>query len=75
MKRYGPLARGVRWLLRHFTRTYRWDVPATDAPVVYVCRHLHMHGPFGLSAAPGAIAGCRHNGVPERIYYSCYQPL
>lgn len=42
---YGPLARFARSLFRLFSRRYDTDAPREEA-VVYVCRHLNMHGPY-----------------------------
>lgn len=43
---YGSYARFGKWLLRTFSRKYRNEITQSDEPVVYVCRHLNMHGPF-----------------------------
>ena len=43
---YGPYARFARRLLRTFSRKYRCDFPMPEEPVVFVCRHLDMHGPY-----------------------------
>lgn len=43
---YGGFARFGRWLLRTFSRRYAPGVSQPGQPVVYVCRHLNMHGPF-----------------------------
>ncbi len=43
---YGGFARFCRWLLRVFSPRYRCDFKMPDEPVVYVCRHLDMHGPY-----------------------------
>ena len=43
---YGRFARFGRWLLRTFSPRYKACVTERREPVVYVCRHLNMHGPF-----------------------------
>lgn len=43
---YGSFARFGRWLLRTFSPRYKTDLTKPSEPVVYVCRHLNMHGPF-----------------------------
>ena len=43
---YGPFGRFARWLLHSFSHKYRCDLPVREEPVVYVCRHLNMHGPY-----------------------------
>lgn len=43
---FGRFARFARWLLRTFSPKYHCDITPTEQPVVYVCRHLNMHGPF-----------------------------
>lgn len=43
---YGPFGRFARWLLRTFSRRYRCDFEIPQEPVVFVCRHLDMHGPY-----------------------------
>ena len=43
---YGKFARFAKWLLCAFSPKYHCDLAPTDQPVVYVCRHLNMHGPF-----------------------------
>lgn len=43
---YGRFARFGKWLLRSFSHRYHWQVQVPSAPVVYVCRHLNMHGPY-----------------------------
>lgn len=43
---YGPFGRFVRGLLRMFSPRYQCDFIPYDEPVVYVCRHLNMHGPY-----------------------------
>ena len=43
---YGKYGRFARWLLRTFSRRYETDIQESKEPVVYVCRHLNMHGPF-----------------------------
>jgi len=43
---YGKYGRFVRWLFRTFSREYRCDFTMPKEPVVFVCRHLDMHGPY-----------------------------
>ena len=43
---YGPYVTFVRWLLKMLTKGYRSSVVPPEEPVVYVCRHLQMHGPI-----------------------------
>lgn len=43
---YGDFARFGRWLLRTFSPRYKACLTQPREPVVYVCRHLNMHGPF-----------------------------
>lgn len=43
---YGRFARFGRWLLRTFSPRYKACVTERGEPVVYVCRHLNMHGPL-----------------------------
>ncbi len=43
---YGRFARFGRWLLRTFSPRYEACTSEQSDPVVYVCRHLNMHGPF-----------------------------
>ena len=43
---YGRYGRFARWLMRTFSPRYRCRLAATEEPVVYVCRHLNMHGPY-----------------------------
>lgn len=43
---WGRYARFARWLLCVFSRRYKTNLEMPDEPVVYVCRHLNMHGPF-----------------------------
>lgn len=43
---YGRLGRFAQWLLRTFSPRYRCDIELPEQPVVYVCRHLNMHGPY-----------------------------
>lgn len=43
---YGPYGRFARWVFRLFSRRYSCTLPETEGPVVYVCRHLDMHGPY-----------------------------
>lgn len=43
---YGKYARFVRWLFRAFSPRYQARITQQEGPVVYVCRHLNMHGPM-----------------------------
>ena len=43
---YGCYGRFARWLFRLVSRKYRCDFAAPEEPVVLVCRHLDMHGPY-----------------------------
>lgn len=43
---YGLFARFARAFLSLFSPKYRCILPETEEPVVYVCRHLNMHGPY-----------------------------
>lgn len=43
---YGLYGRFARWLMRTFSPRYRCEFAAAEEPVVYVCRHLNMHGPY-----------------------------
>lgn len=43
---WGRYAKTVRHLARTFSRPYQVDIPKFNEPVVYVCRHLNMHGPL-----------------------------
>ena len=43
---YGPYGRLARCVFRLFSRKYRCDFAAPREPVVFVCRHLNMHGPY-----------------------------
>ena len=43
---YGPYAKFARWVFRTFSRKYRCDFELPEEPVVFVCRHLDMHGPY-----------------------------
>ncbi|MBE6944199.1 MAG: glycosyltransferase [Ruminococcaceae bacterium] len=43
---YGKYGRFVRRLFRVFSRKYRCDFAMPEEPVVFVCRHLDMHGPY-----------------------------
>ena len=43
---WGRYARFARWAFRSFSRRYKTDIQKPDEPVVYVCRHLNMHGPY-----------------------------
>jgi 1-acyl-sn-glycerol-3-phosphate acyltransferase len=53
---YGSYARFARRLLRGFSRKYRYEGELPAEPVVYVCRHLNMHGPYTtLKWLPGNV--------------------
>ena len=43
---YGRFGRFARWLFRTFSRRYRCDFQIPEEPVVFICRHLDMHGPY-----------------------------
>ena len=43
---WGKYARFARWLFRTFSRRYQTSIKKPNEPVVYVCRHLNMHGPY-----------------------------
>lgn len=43
---YGPYGKFARWVFRLFSRKYRCDFEMPEAPAVFVCRHLDMHGPY-----------------------------
>ena len=43
---FGPFAVFCRWVFRLFTKKYTSRVDVLDEPVIYVCRHLNMHGPY-----------------------------
>lgn len=43
---WGGYARFARWLFRSFSRRYQTDIEKPGEPVMYVCRHLNMHGPY-----------------------------
>ena len=43
---YGFFAVFCRWIFRLFTKKYQAEIEVLDEPVVYVCRHLNMHGPY-----------------------------
>lgn len=43
---YSNYARFGRWLFRTFSPRYKACITEQREPVVYVCRHLNMHGPF-----------------------------
>ncbi len=46
---YGGLAGFTLKLGRKFSKKYRsFVIPYKDEPVVYVCKNLHMHGPFTM---------------------------
>lgn len=50
---YGNYGRFAKWLFRTFSRRYEWNTEMPEEPVVYVCRHLNMHGPYTtLKTAP-----------------------
>lgn len=43
---WGKYARFGRWLFRTFSHRYETNIGKPGEPVVYVCRHLNMHGPY-----------------------------
>ncbi len=43
---HGPLANFCKCLFRIFTKKYKTDIKNENEPVIYVCRHLNMHGPY-----------------------------
>lgn len=43
---FGPFARRAQTVMRLFSRRYECRVQPDGEPVVYVCRHLNMHGPY-----------------------------
>ena len=43
---YGSYGRFAKWAFRTFSHRYTWDTTEPEEPVVYVCRHLNMHGPY-----------------------------
>lgn len=43
---WGSYGRFAKWAFRTFSRRYTWDITEPAEPVVYVCRHLNMHGPY-----------------------------
>ncbi len=43
---YGSYGKFVRWLSRAFSRKYKCDFVMPEEPVIFVCRHLDMHGPY-----------------------------
>ncbi len=43
---YGPLVSIARSTWKRFSKKYRCNVLPYDEGVVYVCRHLNMHGPY-----------------------------
>ncbi len=43
---YGPLVSIARSTWKKFSKKYRCNVLPYDEGVVYVCRHLNMHGPY-----------------------------
>lgn len=43
---YGKYGRFARWLLRSLSHRYHAKMEIPKEPVVYVCRHLNMHGPY-----------------------------
>ena len=43
---YGPFVKSIRWVARLISPRYSCDDIPGEEPVVYVCRHLNMHGPF-----------------------------
>lgn len=45
-KFWGPLARILKFFATTFSKRYRSNVLPYDEPVLYVARHLNMHGPY-----------------------------
>jgi len=43
---WGKYARFGRWLFRTSSHRYKTGITQPSEPVVYVCRHLNMHGPY-----------------------------
>ena len=43
---YGSFVRFGKTLLRGFSKRYKCTIVKPEEPVVYVCRHLNMHGPI-----------------------------
>jgi len=43
---YGKYGRFARWLFRIISPKYRCNYTIPEEPVVFVCRHLDMHGPY-----------------------------
>lgn len=43
---YGSYGRFARWVFRTFSGKYRCDFGMPQEPVVFLCRHLNMHGPY-----------------------------
>lgn len=43
---WGKYACFARWLFRTFSHRYKANVEKPGEPVVYICRHLNMHGPY-----------------------------
>lgn len=43
---YGPLLKFVRAVARIFSRTFHCNFEKPNEAVIYVCRHLNMHGPY-----------------------------
>ncbi len=43
---WGAYARFGKWLFRIFSHRYTTNITQPKDPVVYVCRHLNMHGPY-----------------------------
>lgn len=43
---YGNFVRFCKTLLRGFSKRYKCTIVKPEEPVVYVCRHLNMHGPI-----------------------------
>ena len=43
---WGKYARFARWVFRTFSHCYKTGITQPSEPVVYVCRHLNMHGPY-----------------------------
>ncbi len=45
-KFWGPLARFLKFFACSFSKQYRCNVLPYDEPVLYIARHLNMHGPY-----------------------------
>ena len=45
-KFHGGFAKIGKFFFKLFSKSYRVNVIENDEPVIYVCRHINMHGPF-----------------------------